>query len=1277
MKKLRVLYSVLFTVWLGAAVIGCTNAGGGLPQIDPEDQKSESDPGSGGNGSGSSGTNIKLTAEQVEAFQKKLSDAAEGAVIKLTEGKVPAGSTITINKALTVDGSGVEGLTVKIASEILKDINIKNFKKVKIELTKKAGGRETLVTDNQTENGSFKKYGDDALPLKLEGCTVEDLKVAGDVALYLGTGKDKTTIENINLAEGVEDFTFVENDKDDDGNNIADGEKSSVGKLYVENGVREINLIGGSFGDVNFADNFASKVDVNYDTETEQFKNKAFLDGKTVEKKDISIVESEDTSSKSVYKFEMSKADFEYFNKYMSVIFLTDDQVKALQSGTEVESAWWQSVDFDTPVYDMSVMGTFAADGIEGNGLYPVYGTAEMYLDWSYALLTNTKLVKEIYLEKYKNYNKDSLIVKVDGDKVTVYVDTAAIKKTDLFMCACPGYDPTLEYQEAIYECGSKLSKITVESYKPYFVFHKNIYYDLNAFVNFEYHNDMDGFTGFIKNKFSVKPVCEDFFQIPCTNNQKFARDYIAFPMEAASSYPDVSSVKYSDITITANGESVEVYYYDSNLNLVKKADVLIVNVNEDEDYEYYMDEEFTETNSDYILNGHDEQSIKTLYARPRRKVRICQQADLASPGESGFEYPEIDHPYFNIKSLSGDCSDYLGHRVIVYKDYDEATGEFSNKISSIKDMKDGDTIYIIADYVTLYIFDPDSPDTTPILIGKKNTRDLVNNSWNVAAYQVTYYTAPNKQNTISVDELQGSQQCGAPVYYNQEMVVKQLDPDYPELEMYCDSEKVSYFTFKKRVSAGEKYYFSSDSDTPITVADLEKLLTDKAFDCVPYPVYKKGIVVTEIKSADDLSSKNVAVAAILNIFDEGFYHFYSDLEMTKELSREDVAKLGAGDNVYIHSNVLQVKCMSLYHTSCKNVDIYGSELYGYFDVYEDTVGNIISRNKMHPLEFYKEESLTNKYTEEDLKKLPEGTLIYTKEDCVQPYVIYYNDITEFVFVSGIPEYDFYSIDRLIEMRILPNDGRYYTDKEKKNEISKDEIGTLPECSPVYVYVEDVVVVIEGPKPYLIYYNDAEEPISVYATEDMRFNTNYIDNLIGSVIAEDARYYTDKEKTNEISKDDIGKLPVGSSVYVYYVENKVNIHFFEGIIGDYFREDIIRFSSDTSFYKDLSLTELLTAEEIEKLEPGTTIYQEPASFSNGEGWLVNYEGVEKPEYLNFDSREKLLELFDGEKYVVYSDSEMKTPYEFELEYDTYADGSQVINTLHVPPSGMRFFVKEK
>ena len=74
---------------------------------------------------------------------------------------------------------------------------------------------------------------------------------------------------------------------------------------------------------------------------------------------------------------------------------------------------------------------------------------------------------------------------------------------------------------------------------------------------------------------------------------------------------------------------------------------------------------------------------------------------------------------------------------------------------------------------------------------------------------------------------------------------------------------------------------------------------------------------------------------------------------------------------------------------------------------------------------------------------------------------------------------------------------------------------------------------------------------------------------------------------------------------------------------------------------------------------------------------MNYEGVEKPEYLNFDSREKLLELFDGEKYVVYSDSEMKTPYEFELEYDTYADGSQVINTLHVPPSGMRFFVKEK
>ena len=1034
MKKLRVLYSVLFTVWLGAAVIGCTNAGGGLPQIDPEDQKSESDPGSGGNGSGSgsSGTNIKLTAEQVEAFQKKLSDAAEGAVIKLTEGKVPAGSTITINKALTVDGSGVEGLTVKIASEILKDINIKNFKKVKIELTKKAGGRETLVTDNQTENGSFKKYGDDALPLKLEGCTVEDLKVAGDVALYLGTGKDKTTIENINLAEGVEDFTFVENDKDDDGNNIADGEKSSVGKLYVENGVREINLIGGSFGDVNFANNFASKVDVNYDTETEQFKNKAFLDGKTVEKKDISIVESEDTSSKSVYKFEMSKADFEYFNKYMSVIFLTDDQVKALQSGTEVESAWWQSVDFDNPVYDMSVMGTFAADGIEGNGLYPVYGTAEFYLDWSYALLTNTKLVKEIYLEKYKNYNKDSLIVKVDSDNVTVYVDTAAVKKSDLFMCACPGYDPTLEYQEAIYECGSKLSKINVENYKPYFVFHKNIYYDLNAFVNFEYHNDMDGFTGFIKNKFSVKPVCEDFFQIPCTNNQKFARDYIAFPMEATSSYPDVSSVKYSDITITANGEGVEVYYYDSNLNLVKKANVLMLNINEDEDYEYYGNEEFTETKSDYILNGHDEQSIKTLYARPRRKVRICQQADLASPGESGFEYPEIDHPYFNIKNLSGDCSDYLGHRVIVYKDYDEATGVFSNKISSIKDMKDGDTIYIIADYVTLYIFDPDSPDTTPILIGKKNTRDLVNNSWNLAAYQVTYYTAPNKQNTISVDELRGSQQCGAPVYYNQEIELVEFSSENVPGYYHNPGKNVSYFAFKNLISAGEKYYFEEKPDTPITVEDLEKMIEQNAFNFEPYPVFRKGIIVNEINSEGKIVSGEKSLQSVLSMFDEGCYSFYSDSEMKNSLSKDALAALKSGDEVYTHSTVLKVKCLSSCHTSCKNADINGNvpEVYGYFDAYEDTVGNIISRNKIHPLEFYKEESLTNKYTEEDLKKLPEGTLIYTKEECYQPYIIYYNDSEDFeiVYMTGDPEYDFYSIDYLVQENKIASDVRYFTD---------------------------------------------------------------------------------------------------------------------------------------------------------------------------------------------------------------------------------------------------------
>ena len=1189
MKKLRVLYSVLFTILLGTALFSCTNnAGGGLPNIDPEDKEAKSDPVNGGNGGGS-GTKVSLTAEQVKAFQTLLNNATDGDIIKLKDGKVPAGSSITISKALTVDGSGVEGLTVKIDPTVLKDINIKNFKKVKIEMGKKSGGRETLVSDNQTENGSFKKFGDGALPLKIEGCTVEDLNVASDVALYLGTGNEKTTIEKINLAEGVEDFTFVEDDVD-----VADSEKSSVGKLYVENGVREINLIGGSFSDVNFADNFAAKVDFNYDTETEQFKNKAFLNKGTVDKKDISIVESEVSSSNTgVYKFEMSKADFEYFNKYMSVILLTDEQVKALQSGgTGADAAWWKAVDFDAPVYDMSVMGTFAAATEEESelqdGLYPVYGTADFYLDWSTALLTNTKIVDEIFLSKYVNYNKDSLIVEIAGDKATVYVDTAAIKKNDLFMCACPGYDPTLEYQEAIYECGSKLSKINVENYKPYFVFHKIIYYDLGSSVDFEYFNDFEGYKDFIKGKFDSKPIFGEFFKIPCTNNQKFEREYLAYSMEPTAKYPDVSSVEYLDIAIPGRDEnSLEVWYYDTNLNFVKKANALLMNLYQPgEKYEYYVDKDFSRPIG---FEGPEVENLNILYARPKRNIIVYTLGCL-------FGYEEVkiykDDPIVNITSFNGTCSNIHGHRICTYKDYDEAKDTYSNIITSIKDIKDGDTVYVIPDYVTLYIIDPDSPDATPIFLCKKNIRDF-DEEW---GSDVAYYTSPDMKNSTNIEELYQQQQCGKKIYYNQEMVVKQLDPDYPpELGMYCDSEKVGYFKFKKRVSAGEKYYFSSDSDTPITVADLEKLLTDKAFDCVPYPVYKKGIVVTEIKSADDISSKNVAVAAILNIFDEGFYHFYSDLEMTKELSREDVAKLGAGDNVYIHSNVLQVKCMSANHEGCINIvgEYFDEQLYYSYNI---SIYDLVNKNKMieHKLEFYKEESLTTKYTEEELKKLAEGTQIYAKETCVQPYPIYYNDSKDpAYYVCVTDDCNYPTIDDLIMWRTISGDIRCFTDKEKKNEISKDEIGTLPECSPVYVYERKVWV------------------------------QNYKD-------------------ANDID--------------LYNVDDIVNNGFLEMY----------------SYFKDPELKEILTAEEIRNLIPGTKIYSSPKI---EDGWLVYLEGEEVPRYLTPSDWLTLFNYFLDESYEVYSDEARTTLYEFEPRYqDDYCEN---LDFNYTPPKGTRFYIKEK
>ncbi|MBR6193257.1 MAG: hypothetical protein IKQ66_03750 [Treponema sp.] len=151
----------------------------------------------------------------------------------------------------------------------------------------------------------FKKFEDNAPPLKLEGCTVEKFEAESKVALKVDTGNKKSTIEEIKLNDGAEDFTFIEIDKADkpetsENEATAMSDKTKVKKLSIEysdktNESEKINLIGGTFDDVSLANNFSGEIDFKYDKEfTDQlnFNGKdSFLNDTKIREKDIGVAE--------------------------------------------------------------------------------------------------------------------------------------------------------------------------------------------------------------------------------------------------------------------------------------------------------------------------------------------------------------------------------------------------------------------------------------------------------------------------------------------------------------------------------------------------------------------------------------------------------------------------------------------------------------------------------------------------------------------------------------------------------------------------------------------------------------------------------------------------------------------------------------------------------------------------------------------------------------------------------------------------------------------------
>ena len=704
MKKTRVL-SILFAIgFIGSLFTGCAN---GSSSDDKKDDKKKD----------TTETTEESNTPAAESRQGQLDAASAGATVTLDSSF--ADTELTVAKALTVDGNSISGLTVTVSSDVSSSVTLKNFKNAKIRVASlNNGGNSNVNKINYSasrigyfnEGGNpapapegeeldhFRKFGDDAVPLHLEGCTIDEFEAEADVTLYLEGDTKKTEIEDLYLRKGVEDFTFIEDDK-----NVS--HSSEVGKLYIEDGLEEINLIGGSFDAVDFADDITNEIKFKYDEEFGQFDDALIAEIKArndVEARDIALADNIPTEQNSgVYEFEMSRTEFEALNGHIDILFLTSEQRTGIQNRDPFQPETYLAyMTYDTPAYDMSIMGPFAVEknsqGSFETGLNAVYGASRTFLDYAFTAHS----FKITTLEKYLSYSKEAVVINIGSDKVTVLVNKNAIKKSDLLMCTgYPNLDEDGEPINGKAEGGTKLTDIDLQNYEPYLGinFEGEMHSISGPFGQLQYDPSQPKTKALTALDPSTSnfttAIAEDITAPTGWSKQAIPRVYTLFPMEKSrTAYPDVSNVTYPDITISSN--KVTVNYCNAAGTTTSTEQVLRENISPyDDDFEYYLDNQFKkiiygsttpEWEEIYEQYNIAEDAALTLYARPKRNITISN--------------PEMD-PYM------GDEFCYLnfasngvfigGMPALVYGSYNASTKEYSDPITDPSTIEDNSTIYI------------------------------------------------------------------------------------------------------------------------------------------------------------------------------------------------------------------------------------------------------------------------------------------------------------------------------------------------------------------------------------------------------------------------------------------------------------------------------------------------------------------------------------------------------------------------------------------------------
>ncbi len=535
LKKVRVLSIVLLSIALAVTVLGCPSEGGS--------------PNNGGT-----------------TFQSQIDAAATGSTVTLDRNNT--GSSITINKALTVNGNQVENLSIIIASNVSNSVTLQNFVNASVSVASgssshRANSRlaRTANDSGSDSRDSFDKIGDGDFPLHIEGCSIDRLDLGKDVALYLENGDKKSTIEELNLRDGVQEFSFIE--FDENGNENRDraatdtAAKSRIEMLNIEDdGVAKINLIGGVISDVDFAVGVtASDIgSLKYDKEfADQFGANAkqdFLDViPTAQKEDVAIAKH--ASNSGVYKFTMTRDEFNTYNGNITIIFMTDTQKDTITShqgnftywtGAEGSSTLETVATYTNPVYAAIPAGHFKINETASNGLKSVQGSEFAYGDYAHAAANGHPhwLEREdiVVLSHYRNYNKEAFIVDLGSSTVDIYVNTAAIKKSDLVVCvgSTGDEDPNAEY-------GSKISEMDLSNYTPYLAVSRNT----NGQISFGPSDTvtLNGNTAFVSSSNDL-PYSQS---LKMSNNDLF---YAIFAMSSGTYPAGVSNVAYPNIAVPA-----------------------------------------------------------------------------------------------------------------------------------------------------------------------------------------------------------------------------------------------------------------------------------------------------------------------------------------------------------------------------------------------------------------------------------------------------------------------------------------------------------------------------------------------------------------------------------------------------------------------------------------------------------------------------------------------------------------------------------------------------